>query len=129
MAATLATRAAPAWRLAVALLAPALLGACVYRMPIRQGNYLDPATIAQVKPGMTHSQVRFLLGTPMVPGGFDNARWDYDYYLDQGRLKRKQHAQVTVYFANNVVSHVVSDVRTAPVTTVTHHGVKYPVPF
>ena len=47
-----------------------LLSGCVYRMPIQQGNYLDPAVDAQVKPGMTHSQVRYLLGTPMVPGGF-----------------------------------------------------------
>ncbi len=30
---------------------------------------------------MTRAQVRYLLGTPMVPGGFDNDRWDYDYYL------------------------------------------------
>ena len=26
---------------------------------------------------MTRSQVRFLLGTPMVPDAFDNSRWDY----------------------------------------------------
>ena len=56
-------------------------------MPIQQGNYLDPAAIAQVKAGMTHSQVRYLLGTPMVPGGFDNSRWDYDYYLKTRRLQ------------------------------------------
>src|SRR5579872_376336 len=68
-------------RASVALLVcavAALSTACVYRLPIRQGNYLDPASIAQVKPGMTHSQVRYLLGTPMVPEGFDNGRWDYD---------------------------------------------------
>src|ERR1019366_1971380 len=52
---------------ALALLASlCALSACVYRMPIQQGNYLDPAVIAQVKPGMTPSQVRYLLGTPMV---------------------------------------------------------------
>lgn len=112
-----------------ALLGTALLSACVYHMPIRQGNYLDPAAVAQVRPGMTHSQVRFLLGTPMVPGGFDNSRWDYDYYLDQGRLRQHQHAHVTVYFSGNAVARVVSDVHSAPVTTVTRGGVKYPVPF
>lgn len=111
------------------LVGAALLTACVYHMPIRQGNYLDPTSVAQVKPGMTHSQVRFLLGTPMVPGGFDNSRWDYDYYLDQGRLRQHQHAHVTVYFKGNVVARVVSDVHSAPVTTVTRGGVKYPVPF
>ncbi len=126
---TLAARARRALRVAFLLLAPALLAACVYRMPIRQGNYLDPTAVAQVRPGMTHSQVRFLLGTPMVPGGFDAARWDYDYYLDEGHLKRGQHARVTIFFANNVVSRVVSDVHAPPLTTVTHHGVKYPVAF
>ncbi len=62
------------------VLAATLLGGCAYKMPIRQGNYLDPAIVAQVKPGMTRSQVRYLLGTPMVPGAFDTSRWDYDYY-------------------------------------------------
>ncbi len=35
---------------------------------------------------MTRAQVRYLLGTPMVPGGFDNDRWDYDYYLKLRQL-------------------------------------------
>jgi outer membrane protein assembly factor BamE (lipoprotein component of BamABCDE complex) len=121
--------ALPQALLGATMLGTLLLAACVYHMPIRQGNYLDPTAVAQVKAGMTHSQVRFLLGTPMVPGGFDNSRWDYDYYLDEGRIKRQQRAHVTVYFSGNVVARVVSDVQTAPVTTVTRGGVKYPVPF
>jgi outer membrane protein assembly factor BamE len=111
---------------AVSLLATA---GCVYHMPIRQGNYLDPAAVTQVRAGMTHSQVRYLLGTPMVPGGFDNARWDYDYYLDRNGLTRTQHAHVTVYFQKDLVARVVSDVSKPPITTETHGGIKYPVPF
>src|SRR5579875_1695573 len=114
---------------ASAALTLALTAGCVYHMPVRQGNYLDPATVTQVRPGMTHSQVRYLLGTPMVPGAFDNSRWDYDYYLNAGGLSRNQRAHVTVYFHNDVVSRVVSDVKSAPITTETHGGVKYPVPF
>jgi outer membrane protein assembly factor BamE len=91
-----------------------VLGGCVYRMPIQQGNYLDPAAISQVKVGMTHSQVRFLLGTPMVPGGFDDSRWDYDYYLKMRRLKGPARGHATIYFANNVVARVDSDVTRAP---------------
>ena len=53
--------------LGVALMG-SLLAGCVYRMPIQQGNHLDEATVAQVVPGMTRVQVRYLLGTPMVPG-------------------------------------------------------------
>jgi outer membrane protein assembly factor BamE len=98
-------------------------------MPIRQGNYLDPATVSQIKPGMTHSQVRYLLGTPMVPGGFDETRWDYDYYLNLHRLAHPQREHVTIYFSNGVVARVDSNVTKAPVTTETRGGVKYPVPF
>ena len=104
------------------------LGGCVYRIPIEQGNYLDPAAIAQVKVGMTHSQVRFLLGTPMVPGGFDNSRWDYDYYLNDHRTKTHR-AHATVYFTNDLVSHVQSDVPRKPVTTVTRGGIPIPNAF
>ena len=41
-------------------------------MPIQQGNLLDPSQVAQLEVGMTRSQVSFLLGTPMVPPGFDD---------------------------------------------------------
>lgn len=113
-----------------ALCAAALLSAgCAYRMPIRQGNYLDPATVTQIRAGMTHSQVRYLLGTPMVPGAFDDSRWDYDYYLDLSGLRRTQRAHVTVFFEKDLVARVVSDVKNTPVTTVTRGGVKYPVAY
>jgi len=107
----------------------AMLGACVYQMPIRQGNYLDPAVVAQVKPGMTPSQVRYLLGTPMVPRTFDDGRWDYDYYLNLHRLSKPPRAHLTVYFSKNVVSRVVSNVTKAPVTYIVRHGIRYPTPY
>jgi len=110
------------------IVAAALLAACVYRLPIRQGNYLDPAAIAQIQTGMTHSQVRYLLGTPMVPEGFDTARWDYDYYLND-HLHKPRHAHVTIYFVNDLVSRVQSDVKRAPVTAVTRGGVPVPNAF
>ena len=94
------------------------LDACVYRMPIQQGNYLDPAVIAQVKPGMTHSQVRYLLGTPMVPGAFDSGRWDYDYYLKNRRLQGPGRGHVSIFFTNNLVASVDSDVKSAPFSAV-----------
>ena len=58
------------------LLAVALQG-CVYRVDIQQGNLLDVEQVDQVEVGMTRSQVRFLLGTPMVIDSFDADRWDY----------------------------------------------------
>ena len=89
-------------------------------MPIQQGNYLDPAAIAQVKAGMTHSQVRYLLGTPMVPGAFDNSRWDYDYYLKTQAPQDPARGHVAIYFENNLVARVDSDVTEAPLRRTQH---------
>src|SRR5437762_930573 len=50
-----------------ALLLASALSACVYRMNIQQGNYLEGKTVDQLQVGMTRSQVRYLLGTPLVP--------------------------------------------------------------
>jgi len=104
------------------------LSGCVYRMAIQQGNYLDPAAIAQVKVGMTHSQVHYLLGTPMVPGGFDDTRWDYDYYLKMRRLQTPRRSHVVVYFENNLVARVDSDVKFAPFSPVSPRGAAAPEP-
>ena len=112
----------------VAAVLATVFAGCVYRMPIQQGNYLDPAVIAQVKPGMTHSQVRYLLGTPMVPGAFDNARWDYDYYLKTKRLKGPARGHVAIFFSNNLVARVDSDVTEAPFAALSTRGAQAPEP-
>ena len=62
-------------------------GGCVYRMAVQQGNFLDARQVTQVQVGMTRAQVRFLLGTPMLPDAFDSARWDYLYTLQVAALK------------------------------------------
>jgi outer membrane protein assembly factor BamE len=93
------------------LLCAAIAAGCVYRLPIQQGNYLDASTVAQVRPGMTRTQVRYLLGTPMVPGGFDNDRWDYQYYLKVRRLQTARRARAIVHFSNDLVDRVDSDVK------------------
>ena len=96
---------------ALAVVTTLATAGCVYRMPIQQGNYLDPAVIAQVQPGMTQGQVRYLLGTPMVPQNFDNGRWDYQYYLRERRLRTARRSHVTVWFKNDLVERVESSVK------------------
>lgn len=103
-----------------------LMAGCVYRLPIQQGNHLDYEKISQVKPGMTRTQVRFLLGTPIVPGAFDNDRWDYTYYLKLRRLQTPRALHATVFFKNDVVDHVVSDVKEDVVEPVTRRPVNAP---
>ncbi|HEY3658907.1 MAG TPA: outer membrane protein assembly factor BamE [Steroidobacteraceae bacterium] len=81
-----------------------LAAACVYRINIQQGNFLDQAAVEQVKAGMTRSQVRYLLGTPMVADSFNKERWDYIYYLKKGRTRHVDSRRVTVYFDGEKVA-------------------------
>jgi outer membrane protein assembly factor BamE len=76
---------------------------CVYRMNIQQGNYLEARTVNQLQAGMTRSQVRYLLGTPMVPDAFDKERWDYLYYFKKGRLGRPEERHLIVFFKEDKV--------------------------
>jgi outer membrane protein assembly factor BamE len=93
--------------LVLLLLAGALLAsACVYHMPIQQGNFLDKKQVDQLETGMTRSQVAFLLGTPMIPNGFDRNRWDYYYYARFSKKYRADTFRVTVYFKDEKVDHV-----------------------
>jgi len=77
---------------------------CVYRINIQQGNFLDQGAVDTVKEGMTRSQVRYLLGTPMVADSFDKERWDYIYYLKKGRSRHVDSRRVTVYFEGDKVA-------------------------
>jgi len=77
---------------------------CVYKMSIQQGNYLVPDSVSQLKEGMTRSQVRFLLGTPMVPDAFDNSRWDYFYSFTSQKVRSPLKRRLTIYFEDERVA-------------------------
>lgn len=92
---------------------------CVYRMPIQQGNLLDPSQVAQLDVGMTRTQVSFLLGTPMVPPGFDDSRWDYFYFVKVPQLKEPLTRRLTVFFEDDkVVRFEKLNIPEAPRTAV-----------
>jgi outer membrane protein assembly factor BamE len=90
--------------ISAALCVSTVLSGCVYRMNIQQGNFLEPRAVSQLQVGMTRSQVRYLLGTPMVPDAFDKDRWDYLYYLKQGRLRAPEQRHLIVFFEEDKVS-------------------------
>lgn len=81
-------------------------GGCVYRPNIQQGNMLKVEDVDQVTVGMTRSQVRYLLGTPMLSDPFDPQRWDYIYTLQRGRDPHVDRAHFVVRFDGDKVSQV-----------------------
>jgi outer membrane protein assembly factor BamE len=94
--------------LVLTLLLVTTLGAvgCVYRPNIQQGNMLKVEDVDQVTVGMTRSQVRYLLGTPMLADPFDPQRWDYIYTLQRGRDPDIDRAHFVVRFDGDKVSGI-----------------------
>ena len=90
--------------------AAAIPAACVYRVDVQQGNLLDDTDVEAVKIGMTRSQVRFLLGTPVVEDAFHRDRWDYVYYFRRGRSRREEKRWLVVTFEDDKVKDIRKDV-------------------
>ena len=91
-----------------------LAAGCVYQASLSQGNLLKQSDLDQVKVGMTRSQVRFLLGTPMIDDPFHEERWDYVYYLKVGREKATFKRWVSIYFDGDTVREIVDDQELEP---------------
>lgn len=93
-------------RHAVVVLTLLSLGACSsvprivteYRMDVQQGNVLTQDMVAQLRPGLTREQVRFILGTPILIDMFHADRWDYLYRLQKGRNGEVETRRFTVFF-------------------------------
>ena len=83
-----------------------------YKIDIQQGNYVTQDMIAKLKPGMSRSQVRFALGTPLLVDPFRTDRWDYVYtYQKQGELTEQR--TVTVVFRGEQLDRIEGDVVAA----------------
>ncbi|MBS1189424.1 MAG: SmpA/OmlA [Rhodocyclaceae bacterium] len=69
-----------------------------YRIDVQQGNVLSQEMVAQLKPGQTRDQVRFILGTPMLADAFHAQRWDYVYRFQNGRTNAVETRRLSVFF-------------------------------
>ncbi|WP_153131535.1 outer membrane protein assembly factor BamE [Dechloromonas hortensis] len=91
-----------------------------YKIDVQQGNVLTQEMVAQLKPGQTRDQVRFLLGTPMVTDIFHQQRWDYLYRYQNGQTGKVESRKFTVFFdVDGRLERVGGDVDTATVEDLT----------
>jgi outer membrane protein assembly factor BamE len=100
----------------LAVLLPLLLAACSsvqsvqpYRIDIQQGNVITQEMVAQLKPGLTKDQVKFILGSPLVADMFHTDRWDYVYMFKPGKGEA-QRRRLTVIFEDNKLAKLAGDV-------------------
>ncbi|WKE66557.1 outer membrane protein assembly factor BamE [Gallaecimonas kandeliae] len=69
----------------------------VYKIDVPQGNYLEQDQINKLQPGMSHEQVSYVLGTPLLKDSFKDGTWYYKYSYRPGRGKVVEK-QVVVHF-------------------------------
>lgn len=103
----------------VPLAAALLLAACaiksdfklpgVYRIDIQQGNIIEQAMLAKLKPGMDKSQVQFIMGTPSLVDPFHTNQWEYIYTFSKRGGRRKQR-HITLYFEDDKLAYLDGDV-------------------
>ncbi|WP_415037062.1 outer membrane protein assembly factor BamE [Azonexus sp.] len=85
-----------------------------YKIDVQQGNVLTQEMVAQLKPGQTHEQVRFILGSPLITDAFHRQRWDYVYHFRDGSTRAVQRRQFSVFFDDaGRLSRVTGDVDVA----------------
>lgn len=88
---------------------PMIPGLAAHKIDIQQGNYVTQEMVDKLKPGMTRSQVRFALGTPLVADPFHADRWDYVYVQQKkGRVLEKR--RIVVVFKDDALVRIDGDV-------------------
>ena len=69
----------------------------VYEVVVSQGNLIDEDMMGKLEIGMTESQAKYILGSPLITDTFTPNRWDYYTAVTQGKKKFTEN-KVTLYF-------------------------------
>lgn len=79
----------------------------VYKVEVQQGNIVTQEMVDKLRIGMTKSQVRYVMGTPIIADTFNQDRWDY--YFSRKKGSEAEQENVTVYFLNGKLSEISGD--------------------
>ena len=80
----------------------------LYRVPVQQGNIVTQEMIDKIKPGMTKSQVAFVLGEPVLKDPFNDSKWIYIYSIEVPGLFT-QKTRTTLFFDGNELKSISGD--------------------
>ncbi|OOF63279.1 outer membrane protein assembly factor BamE [Rodentibacter sp. Ppn85] len=103
--------------LALSLSACSTVEKVVYRIDVPQGNYLEAASVAQVKQGMTVQQVQYLLGTPVLIDPYSNLTWYYVFLQQRAYQAPEQHTFTVKFDQLGVVTETNLDKPLPKVTS------------
>jgi outer membrane protein assembly factor BamE len=105
------------FRSALAVLALSCVVGCsnfyfpgVYRITVQQGNVISQTMIDKLKPGMSKSQVLFVLGNPVLDDHLNRNRWDYVYTIQSGNVDRVVR-ELHLHFIEERLSYFEGDFK------------------
>jgi outer membrane protein assembly factor BamE len=80
----------------------------VHKLTVQQGNVITQDMIDQLKPGMSRSQVAYIMGEPVFRNSFNEDRWDYIYTIELPGVFADER-RVSVYFDNDRLAYFTGD--------------------
>ncbi|MEZ5559685.1 MAG: outer membrane protein assembly factor BamE [Pseudomonadales bacterium] len=80
----------------------------VHKVTVQQGNLITQDMVDRLKPGMTRSQVAYVMGEPVVRNSFDDARWDYIYTIEIPGYYQEEK-RLSLFFENGLLAYFTGD--------------------
>ena len=80
----------------------------MHKITVQQGNVITQEMVDKLKPGMTRSQVAYIMGEPILRNTFDDTRWDYVYsitipgFIDQA-------IRMSLFFEDDALAYFTGD--------------------
>ena len=68
-----------------------------YKVEVVQGNFVSKEQVEALRPGMSRTQVREVLGSPLVTSAFHADRWDYVFTIRRQGVDA-QSRKLSVFF-------------------------------
>lgn len=98
-------------KIIILLLITLNLSSCSFLRPhkidIEQGNIITQYEINKLRKGMTKSQVKQVMGTPMIANIFNENRSDYVYTFQAGG-KEMQIKRLICIFRNDILVDIIT---------------------
>ena len=90
----------------------------MYKRDLHQGNVITQDVINRLKPGMSKSQVNFIMGTPLLVDVFHLERWDYVYRVRRGKQSAEQQ-RISLFFEDDRLVRTEGDLYPQQVDAMT----------
>ena len=97
---------------ALSLLTVSLTGCALltpYTPPIEQGKIISAKMVDQLKPGMTESQVSYILGSPDIQDPFHRSTWNYVYTFQRTSYSPREEKKLIIEFKDNKLVQISGD--------------------